>query len=266
MVTKNIKITIIIALLVFFFFSNSSFALENSASELMRSVVEQSRTNSEEVDIVMTLIDNEGKKWNRTGRFYMKKKDAQNDMRLFYFFTPPELADSGVLTIENSSGLHDQWMYVPAYHTARRIAGGNRSEKYMGTDFFYEDIISIRVDEYGMRTLRKEMLNETEVIVLEAVPTSKRLKQESAYSKTLWWVDPQKKVVLKAEYYDKKGKLFKILENSNLQFIKSYYLWGRQVMADVQNNHKTIIEYENRKVDESVPSNIFTVRYLKRRR
>lgn len=157
-------------------------------------------------------------------------------------------------------------MYVPAYHTVRRIAGGNRSEKYMGTDFFYEDIINIKVEEYDMKILRKESLNELEAIVLEAIPISKRLKQESAYSKTIWWIEPQKKLALKAEYYDQNGKLLKNLENSDLQSIKGYYLWGKQVMRDVQNNHQTMIEYKNRRVDESVPSDIFTIRYLKRRR
>jgi hypothetical protein len=267
MIGRYIKIAVIVNLLVFFLPSRYSFALENSsAKELMQSVVEQGRTNTEKVDILMTLVDKEGKTWNRTGRFYTKKKDAQNDMRLFYFFTPAELADSGVLTIENFSGMHDQWLYIPAYHTARRIASGNRSEKYMGTDFFYEDIISIKVEEYDMKILRKEKLNAIEAVVLEAIPISKKLKQESAYSKTIWWIDSQKSVALKAEYYDKDGEFLKVLENSDLQFLKGYYLWGRQIMKDVQNNHQTIIEYKNRKVDESISSDIFTLRYLKRRR
>jgi len=241
-----------------------SFASETSAVEIMRSVVDQRRTNSEKVDIVMTLIDNQGKKWIRTGRFYMARKDSENDVRLFHFFTPPELAKSGILTIENSSGVHDQWLYLPAYHTTRRIAGGNRGEKYMGTDFFYEDIIRIRVDEYKIIELRKEVKDGINSVVLEGIPVADRLKEESAYSKIIWWVDPQKKTMLGAKYFDKKGNVLKLLENSDLEFVKGHYIWKKQLMFDVQNNHKTILEFGKKEIDEPISPDMFTLRYLKR--
>jgi len=267
---KNLQNKIIVVLvLTLSLLINSSFASDSTKSspkEILDSVIQQSRTDCEADEIYMTIVDEHNKEWNRKGLFYTKKKDEQNDMTLFYFTSPPELANSGVLTIENSSGLHDQWMYVPAYHAVRRIAGGNRGEKYIGTDFFYEDIIDIRVDEYDIKIFKREEVDTTDLLVFEVVPKSERLIKESAYSKTLWWIDPVKKVSPRIEYYDKEGKLLKILENSNLQLFKGYYLWGKQVMSDVQNKHKTIIEYKNREIDGSVPSDIFSVRYLRRKK
>lgn len=262
---KKINIGIIM-IMTFFLLCSYIFATDDPPKELLRNVILQSRTNSEECDVLMILMDNKGKEWDRTGRFYTKKKDEINDMSLFYFLTPPELASSGVLTLENYSGLHDQWMYVPAYHTVRRIAGGNRGEKYMGTDFFYEDIIDLRVDEYEVKILRNDFSNDTNVVVLEVIPISEKLIKESAYSKSLWWIEPKKKVAHKVEFFDKDGMLLKVLDNSNLQLIKRYYLWGKQVMTDVQKKHKTIIEYKNRIIDEQLISEIFTLRYLKRKK
>ncbi|MBI5418248.1 outer membrane lipoprotein-sorting protein [Candidatus Poribacteria bacterium] len=233
--------------------------------EIMRNAVNKYRADDELQEIKMMLIDKEGTKWERTASFFIKKIDNDNDKILFRFYSPADLAGSGVLTIENKQGVDDQWIYVPAYHTARRIPSSNRSDQYMGTDFYYEDVITPRVEEYEYNILGKEKLDKADCLIIEGIAISERLKLESGYSKIVSWVDSQKFMIYKQEFYSKKnGALIKILNNSELKDFKGLLKWGRREMITLSTMHKTIIEYTKHEINKGMSDDYFTVHYLKR--
>jgi outer membrane lipoprotein-sorting protein len=236
----------------------------DEAREIMRRMIKQASADDEVVDITMKLIDAKGRVRQRTATLYTKKKSAEDDMRLIHFHTPADMAKSGVLTIEHSDRDADQWMYLPAYHTSRRIASTNRSDTYMGTDFAYEDITDPKVEQYQYRILGRERLRDIPCTVIEAIPVDAKLKKESGYSKTIYWVDPEKEVALKIEYYDRSGNLFKRLTNSDLERFGNYYRWQRTEMHDVKRDHRTVVELSNRKINQGLSDQYFSVRYLER--
>ncbi len=249
---------------IFIFYPLRVFAQDLSPREIMQKVVDQFKPDTEVQEIEMTLVDKDGKQWIRTGTFYSKKKTQKDDMLLFIFHSPPDLDKSGVLTIENTSGEDDQWMYIPAYHTVRRIPPSSRGSQYMGTDFYYEDIITPRPEEYDYTFKGKEKFQGTECTIINAVPVSERLKKESGYGKIIDWVDESKYVILKQELYDRNNVLIKILINSDLKKHKDSYHWNRREMTTITTNHKTITENKKVAIDGPLDDEIFTVRFLKR--
>jgi hypothetical protein len=230
----------------------------------MQKVVDQFKPDTEVQEIEMTLVDRDGRRWIRTGTFYSKKKTKKDDMHLFIFHSPPDLDKSGVLTIENTSGEDDQWMYVPAYHTVRRIPPNSRGSQYMGTDFYYEDIITPRPEEYDYIIIGKEKINGTACTIISSVPISDRLKRESGYGRIVAWVDESKYVILKQELYNKNNELIKVLISSGLAKYKNSYYWDKREMTTTATNHKTIIENKKVIIDGPLDDEIFTVRFLKR--
>jgi len=236
------------------------------AKEIMRQVELQNSAVDEVLDITMTLVDADGRERSRTATLYIKQKSGMDDMRLIRFHTPADIAKSAVLTIENSDRDNDQWVYLPAYHTTRRIATANRSDNYMGTDFAYEDITDPRIDEYQYAIVRQEKYREIECVIIESIPTAEKLVNETAYSKTVSWIDPGKFVTLKQEFYDKKGELLKVLTNLELEQYGEKYRWQQTEMENVQTQHKTINEVTKREINTGLSDNIFTQRYLKRGR
>ncbi|MFH1288111.1 MAG: outer membrane lipoprotein-sorting protein [bacterium] len=249
---------------IFIFCPSAIFAKDLSPREIMQKVVDQFKPDTEVQEIEMTLIDKDGRRWVRTGTFYNKKKTQKDDMHLFIFHSPPDLNKSGVLTIENVSGEDDQWMYVPAYHTVRRIPPNSRGSQYMGTDFYYEDIITPRTEEYDYTFKGKEKLNGTDCTIINSIPISVRLKKESGYGRIVAWVDENKYVILKHELYDKNNELIKILISSDFKKYKNSYYWNHREMTTIATNHKTTIENKKVTIDEPLDDKIFTVRYLKR--
>lgn len=238
----------------------------DSAREIMRRVLRDSRAEDEAVSVKMQLVDATGRVRRRTATFYFKKRTAEDSARLIRFHTPPEFARSGILTIEHSDRDTDQWIYLPVYHASRRVAAADRGDTWMGTDFTYEDITDAKIEQYEYRTVGRDRFNGVHCIVIEAIPTERKLVGESAYSRTVFWIDPNEPVALKVDYYDRAGRLFKILTNSELRRFGNYRRWERSEMHDVTQNHKTVLEFGDRKINRGLSDEYFEVYYLERGR
>ncbi|MBI5207913.1 MAG: outer membrane lipoprotein-sorting protein, partial [Candidatus Firestonebacteria bacterium] len=96
-------------------------------------------------------------------------------------------------------------------------------------------------------------------------PISKRLKIESGYNKIVSWVDREKFIILKQDFYGKKdGVLIKRLINSLLKDFGGILKWGKREMITISTGHKTIIEYTKQEFNTGIKDKYFTIHYLKR--
>jgi hypothetical protein len=134
----------------------------------------------------------------------------------------------------------------------------------MGTDFLYEDIMREKIDEYRYRTSGDDVLGGVRCLVLEAVPVAEQLARETAYSKKLIWVDPARDVILRVDYYDRDGRLFKRLIVAEIEKVADKYRWRAVRMEDFVRPHATVVRYHSRRIGTGVPERYFTERYLKR--
>ena len=134
----------------------------------------------------------------------------------------------------------------------------------MGTDFLYEDIMREKLEEYRYRTSGEDTLGGIRCTVLEAVAVAERLAQETAYSKKLIWVDPARDLILRVDYHDRNGRLFKRLTVAEVEKTADKYRWRGVRMEDFVRQHTTVMTYHGRKIGAGVPENYFTEQYLKR--
>ncbi len=237
---------------------------ELKARELMRDVIASATASDETVSIRMELSDSRNQVRQRMATLQAKRDPDGNVMRLIRFNSPADLAKSGILVLDKGDRDAEQWLYLPAYHTSRRVAAANRSDTWMGTDFAYEDMSAPNVDRYDYRYLEDERVSDVDCKVVEAVPRDEKLKKESGYSRTVYWVDPVRRVVMKADFYDKRGALAKELRHSGLETHGSYYRWAEWEMRNVARGHRTTLRFEDRKIDQGLEDRFFTVRFLER--
>lgn len=236
--------------------------------EVIRRVQRQDTAPDEQVQFVMQLIDAAGRVRERTGTIYEREvaPGSLDKKRLIRFHFPPDIQGSGVLTIEHSDRDNEQWLYLPAYHTTRRIAPANRGDRYMGTDFLYEDIAREKIEEYRYRTSGEETVAGVRCLILQAVPVAEQLTRDTAYSKKLVWVDPARDVILRVDYYDREGRLFKRLTVTAIENVADRYRWRDVRMEDIVRHHATVVNYRARKIGAGVPEQHFTEQYLRRGR
>ena len=94
----------------------------------------------------------------------------------------------------------------------------------------------------------------------------RKLVEESAYSKTVSCVDVDQSMVLKVDYYNRASQLFKVLTNTGPRRFGKYRRWEQSEMADLKQNHKTVLEFGDRKIDKGLSAEYFDVHYLERGR
>ena len=236
--------------------------------KLMREVQEYASPGDESVKMQMTLMDRDGKVSQRSAAYTRKRRSAEHvaSMKLIRFDAPAEMDGSGVLTLENDHEPDDQWMYLPAFHASRKIPSSNRSERYMGTEFFFEDVSEDKIELYRYTLLGYEERDGRRMAKVEQVPVDETVQRDSAYGKKVQWVDPERLLVAQVDYFDKIGKLIKRFHASGATDEAGKWRWSKSSMSDLRIGHRTDIVYSNRTIDSGVSPRTFTVRYLERGR
>ena len=127
----------------------------------------------------------------------------------------------------------------------------------MGSDFTYEDLEKRSPERDNHRLIKHDTINGNAVWLVEAIPV-----QKEQYSKRKVWISKAKLIPLKVEFYDRDGELLKVLTVTKTSKEQGYWIIIRQVMKNVQKNHKTSISLSNVLIENGVTDSKFTQREM----
>jgi len=241
-------------------------AQELTAKAIMEKNDQQRTTEDERVDLIMKLINKKGKERLRKITRLAKTDAVGNEKSLIRFLSPADVKGTGLLTIENTGRDDDQWLYLPALRKVRRISASNRSDSFMGSDFTYEDLGPEKLEDYDYSLIKTEVVDEVECFLIAAVPNNAKEKKASGYSKRHLWIRQDNFVVIRTDFYDKKGELAKTFTASDIRLIAGTGKWRahRMEMKNLKTGHRTVLLFENFAINQGVKDDLFTRRYLKR--
>jgi hypothetical protein len=120
---------------------------------------------------------------------------------------PQDVRHLGYLVINKTNNKNDEFIYQPSSRRVRRI--NLRGEAVFGTDFSFEDIIPQEFEDGTYRRLPDEKIGDTDVYVVEVIPTE---KADSEYSRFKVAVTRDHFVPMRTDYWDKKEIHIKRLE------------------------------------------------------
>jgi hypothetical protein len=187
----------------------------------------------------------------REGRFLMLQNAA--DKRLLRFLSPADMRNTAMLAL----GKGELYVYLPADRRVRRLGTSALNQTFLGSDFYAEDLGSVRLhDDYDARIVSKSG-NE---VRLELVP-----KHESQWSRVLVVVG-EHDLTPKMEFYDQKGKLSRTWTRTFERSKSRYEAWvpTRMLMVNEQNKHATELIVEVGDSDKPITDDIFSLRALQR--
>jgi len=189
-----------------------------------------------------------------------EKEGPRGNRTVIVFQNPPTVAGTRFLTMDNPGGASDQWIFLPSLGRVRRIAASEGSGSFMGTDMSYDDISSMRRDVNLDRhtILREENLNGRACYVIESIPRDSSYQ----YSKMIQWIDKNSYVAYKAELYDRRGNLNKILEILELKEVQGQLSAVATKMSTVNAGTSTTIYADILKYNDPIPEGVFTTTYL----
>ncbi len=144
----------------------------------------------------------------QTTRFWIRWKDFRDDEKnadaegvlgktLIKFYDPFDMRHTGFLMIVKEGGRHDQFVYTPSSRKVKRV--NLRDVAVMGTDLSFDDIAFQDIEDASYKRLEDEKVGDTPVFVVEAVV---KPEVDSAYSKTVAYIEKDHYVPLRARYWD----------------------------------------------------------------
>lgn len=180
----------------------------------------------------MILTNRQGQSSTRKIRLSSLEVPSDGDKSISIFDEPADVKGTAFLSHTHAVKADDQWLYLPALKRVKRISSSNKSGPFMGSEFAYEDIASQEVAKYAYKYLGEEEIDGRKVFINELYPQYKK----SGYTRQVAWVDQERYVLLKVEFYDRKNTLLKTLNFVDYnQYLDKY--WRPNEMHMV--NHQT---------------------------
>jgi hypothetical protein len=211
----------------------------------------------------MLLVDEGGRESTRVIEQYGRETPEGLLRNVIIFHQPASVKDTRFLTVENDGRDDDQWIYLPGLRRVRRIAAGEGSNSFMGTDFSYDDLKSLEIDDYEYELLREETLGDRPVYVVEVTPKD---PGDSQYSRVVQWVDRERWLPLRMELFDHDGELLKVNTVGRVERVQGFWTIINNTMENVQTGHRTELAVQRFVYNENLPDGLFTTNFLERGR
>lgn len=245
---KTLILTLALALIA----ATPARAQTPTGREVMEAYKAQDRTEDTAIETRMTLINARGGTRERRVTMLTKTRDDGSQMQFIRFLAPADVEGTGFLAIEHLDRDDDNWLYLPALRKTRRIAGSDKQDRFVGTDFTYEDLDQEKLDAYAYEVIGSEATGGTEAWIVKAVPTDPDKVKETAYSQRELWISKEHHLILQAKYYDKDGAYVKRLYADDIRQVAGTDKWRayRLTMEDVQKGGKTVLEISTYAIDQ----------------
>ncbi len=212
-------------------------------------------------DIKMVLRDRYGNERPRFLRNRTMEQLEDGDKSIVIFDNPGDVKGTAFLSHTHKIGSDDQWLYLPFLKKVKRISSSNKAGAFMNSEFAYEDISSQEVEKYTYKFLREDSLNGVKVFVNEADPVDPK----SGYSKLEVYIDAERYIPLKIDFFNRGGKHKKtLLLEDYYQHKEKFWRANKWTMQNHQTGKLTILEQTNWNFDNNFSDRDFNKNSLSR--
>ncbi len=249
------------------FLSTHTFADEAKARAIMEKVDARDDGKSLEQEMLMILIDKNGKKRKRDMKSYAKDY-GKDEYRVMFFKSPADVKNTGFLTYDydNPKKDDDQWLYLPALKKVKRIPSSDKSSSFMGSDFSYFDMTDRNLEDYDFKLLKETKVRGHAAWMIESMPRTKKVIKESGYTKTIGIVRKDNYMVVRSIGFMRGGKK-KYLDLTRTHKQGGVWLADEMHMTTKKGKntlHKTILKFSHIKLNKSINDNMFKTRRLEK--
>ena len=236
-----------------------SLAAADNAQQIVDESQKRSTTSSERYEGLLQSFDASGKTAEKKWTF--ERLGAHGDSKTIIRFTAPsEVRGVALLIMNKPDKPSDQWMWTPSLERDRRIALQDRSTRFFGTDFSFEDLEERDTAQYDHTLLGDDTVGDAKTWKIQAIPKASRSSQ---YSKIVLWVRKDNYMVIRIESYVN-NQLARRLDYGKLAQIQGVWTARELKMADLRRGTATWLDLD--KVEYNVPmkDSDFTVQALRR--
>lgn len=238
-----------------------SLAAQNRITdeEEARSIFEQvedrrSSITTETAVMEMTITDSRGRTRNRSMKMW-GQNEGDDSSSLIVFSDPGNVRGTAFLTIRRD-GENSQKLYLPSVGRVQTITAGERGDRFMGSDFTFEDLGDQQAEDYEFVWLEEQ----------DSVYRIRANKPESdQYDYVEFFIGRDRFTLNEIHYFNSEGEMIKRLEAVEFEQVTDE-LWSpsEMTMYDLREDRNTVITWSDRETNVSIPDWRFSERGLRR--
>ncbi|HZU23918.1 MAG TPA: outer membrane lipoprotein-sorting protein [Bryobacteraceae bacterium] len=233
--------------------------LAQSAREIVQTSQDRTRANSEHYEGVLTVIDSHGK--TTTKRWiYDRIGSFGNSKAILRFTDPPEVKGVALLIINHPDRASDQWMWRPAIERDTRVALQDRSTRFFGTGFSFEDLEERDVDQFDYALLNQESMDGAPCWKIVATP---KQAKSSQYTRTFLWIRKDNYVLAMMQGWSK-NRMTRSIHYTNIARVQDIWTARRLEVWDAERRSTTVLTLDKLQYNTPMREQDFTVEALRR--
>jgi hypothetical protein len=178
------------------------------------------------------------------------------------FLDPPEVRGVALLIVNHPDRASDQWMWTPALQRERRIALQDRSTRFFGTDFSFEDLEERDVDQFVYRLLGHETVDGVPCWKIEARPGPRKTSQ---YTASTLWIRQDTYAFARIENFVN-AALVRRLDYRRVENVQGIWTARELEMTDLRRKSRTILTLDRLAYNVPMREDDFTLEALRRER
>lgn len=230
-----------------------------SGQDVMTEVQKRANSKSQHYEGLLQ-VNGAGSKVTEKRWIYDRLGNSGQSKALLKFTAPAEVKGVALLIQNHPDRASDQWMWTPAINRERRIAIQDRSTRFFGTDFTFEDLEERDVDQYDYKMLGDESVDNAPCFKIQSTP---KKAKSSQYTQSNVWVRKDHYVVAKLEGY-KDDKLIRAIHYTDIANVQSFWTPRRLDVKDELRNSTTTLILEKLQYNVPLSEDQFTLQALRR--
>lgn len=230
-----------------------------SARDIVAEAQRRTDAKSERYEGVLQVFDSKGKIADK--RWNLQRLGSHGDSRVVLRFTePPEVKGVAMLIVNHPDRASDQWMWTPAIERDRRIALQDRSTRFFGTDFSFEDLEERDVNQYDYTLLGDDSVDGAACWKLQSTP---KQTKSSQYTKSIVWIRKDTYAFARIENYVKDAPVRR-LSYSDFQNVQGIWTARELEMADLRRGSRTRLTLDKLQYNVPMKDEDFTLQAIRR--
>lgn len=221
----------------------------------------QKRTDakSQRYEGLLQVFDARGKVTDK--RWTFERLGSHGTSKAVLRFTAPaEVKGVALLIVNHPDRASDQWMWTPAIERDRRIALQDRSTRFFGTDFSFEDLEERDVNQYDYQMLGDDAVDGAACWKIQSTP---KQAKSSQYTRSIVWVRKDNYAFARIENYDK-AEVVRRLNYSDIRNVQGIWTARQLEMADLRRHSRTRLTLDKLAYDVPFKEDDFTLEAIRR--
>lgn len=237
----------------------AGLAWSQDARQIVEEAQRRGRSSSQRYEGTLEVIDGRGrsslKRWQ-----YQRIGSHGNSKVVIRFTAPSEVKGVALLVHNHPERSSDQWMWRPAIARDQRIALQDRSTRFFGTDFSFEDLEERDVDQFEYRLLGEEAVDGAPCWKIDSRPRKTKISQ---YTASTLWVRKSNYTFARIENFQR-DQLVRRLNYLEVENVQGIWTARRLEMTDLKRNSRTILKLEKLAYNVAMKEEEFTLQALRR--